>query len=67
MKFNTVKFDTFDDLDFFLEAYFEERTFIGENVYEVSPNGWLIVSGKTVAFLMSDNLGSTFKEEEKDD
>ena len=65
MKFNTVKFDTFDDLDFFLEAYFEERTFIGENVYEVSPYGWLIVSGKTVAFLMSDKLEDTFKEGEE--
>ena len=65
MKFNTVKFDTFDDLDFFLEAYFEERTFIGENVYEVSPNGWLIVSGKTVAFLMSDKLEATFKAGEE--
>ena len=65
MKFNTVKFDTFDDLDFFLEAYFEERTFIGENVFDVSPNGWLIVSGKTVDFLMSDKLGDTFKEGEE--
>tara|TARA_R100000781_G_scaffold115011_1_gene88445 strand:- start:3050 stop:3250 length:201 start_codon:yes stop_codon:yes gene_type:complete len=65
MKFNTLKFDTFEDLDFFLEAYFEERTYIGENVYEVSPSGWIIISGKTVAFLMAHKLGDAFKEGEE--
>tara|TARA_R110000824_G_scaffold140160_6_gene305814 strand:- start:2328 stop:2528 length:201 start_codon:yes stop_codon:yes gene_type:complete len=65
MRFNTVKFETLDDLDFFLEAYFSGRECIGENVYEVSPSGWIIVSGKTVAFLMSDKLGDTFKEGEE--
>jgi hypothetical protein len=58
-----MRFDSLEDKDIFLNNFFLDRKFIAENVYEVSPNGYIIVDGKRIGFLMSEQWSEEMNDE----